>query len=98
MPGAAARASVGLTAPQQVAGFGMLSGRILPEVLPLVQPGPALQKVKAFVSHGVLDDKLGIHFGRNASQVLESYREYQAGHALTMAMVTDFQQWLAAQI
>jgi len=97
-------ASVGLTAPQQVAGFGILSGRILPEVLPLVQPGPALQKVKAFVSHGVLDDKLGIHFGRNASQVLESYqvpldyREYQAGHALTMAMVTDFQQWLAAQI
>jgi len=77
---------------------------ILPEVLPLVQPGPALQKVKAFVSHGVLDDKLGIHFGRNASQVLESYqvpldyREYQAGHALTMAMATDFQQWLAAQI
>lgn len=104
MPGAAAHASVGLTAPRQVAGFGILSGRILPEVLPLVQPGPALQKVKAFVSHGVLDDKLGIHFGRNASQVLESYqvrldyREYQAGHALTMAMVTDFQQWLAAQI
>lgn len=97
-------ASVGLTAPQQVAGFGILSGRILPEVLPLVQRGPALQKVRAFVSHGVQDDKLGIHFGRNTSQVLESYqvpldyREYQAGHALTTAMATDFQQWLAAQI
>ena len=97
-------ASVGLTAPQQVAGFGILSGRILPEVLPLGQPGPALQKVKAFVSHGVQDDKLGIHFGRNASQVLESYqvpleyREYPAGHALTVAMVSDFQQWLVPQI
>jgi phospholipase/carboxylesterase len=97
-------ASVGLTAPAQVAGFGIFSGRILPEVLPLVQPGPALQKVRAFVSHGVQDEKLGIHFGRNASQVLASfqvpldYREYQAGHTLNAAMVADFQQWLAPQI
>jgi phospholipase/carboxylesterase len=97
-------ASVGLTAPEQVTGFGILSGRILPEVLPLVQPGPALQKVRAFVSHGVQDDKLGIHFGRNASQVLEgfqvplTYHEYQAGHTLNLAMVDDFKQWLAPQI
>ena len=97
-------ASVGLTAPEQVTGFGILSGRILPEVLPLVQPGPALQQVRAFVSHGVQDDKLGIHFGRNASQVLESfqvpltYHEYQAGHTLNMAMMNDFKQWLAPQI
>ncbi|HEU4371854.1 MAG TPA: PHB depolymerase family esterase, partial [Telluria sp.] len=39
-------ASVGLTAPEQVAGFGILSGRILPEVLPAVRPGAALAKVR----------------------------------------------------
>lgn len=60
--------------------------------------------MKVLVSHGVLDDKLGIHVGRHASQVLGScqvpldYRGYQAGHALTMAMATDFRQWLAAPI
>jgi phospholipase/carboxylesterase len=97
-------ASVGLTAPQSVTGFGILSGRILPEVLPQVQPGEALSKVRAFVSHGVHDDKLGIHFARHARQVLSGYNlplhyhEYQATHTLNHAMVEDFKQWLAPQI
>ena len=97
-------ASVGLTAPEKVAGFGILSGRILPEVLPAVQPGPALRKVRAFVSHGVQDQKLGIHLARNAQEVLNGfgvplqYREYQAGHGLDTAMVGDFKQWLDARL
>jgi phospholipase/carboxylesterase len=97
-------ASVGLTAPDKVAGFGILSGRILPEVLPLVQPSPALKQLRAFVSHGVQDDKLGIHFARNAKQVLDglnvplAYHEYQASHSLTAPMIHDFKLWLAAQI
>jgi phospholipase/carboxylesterase len=96
-------ASVGLTAPQKLTGFGILSGRILPEVLPSVRPSPALSKVRAFVSHGVQDEKLGIHFARNAKQVLTGYdmpleyHEYQANHTLNMAMVEDLQQWLATQ-
>jgi phospholipase/carboxylesterase len=97
-------ASVGLTAPEKVAGFGILSGRILPEVLPSVQPGPALGKVRAFVSHGVQDQKLGIHFARNAKEVLDGfgvplqYREYEAGHELNMAMLGDFRHWLDGQL
>jgi phospholipase/carboxylesterase len=96
-------ASVGLTAPEKLTGFGILSGRILPEVLPSVKPGAAHSKVRAFVSHGVQDDKLGIHFARNAKQVLTGYdvpleyHEYAANHTLSMAMVEDFKQWLAAQ-
>jgi phospholipase/carboxylesterase len=97
-------ASVGLTAPDKLTGFGILSGRILPEVLPLVKLGGALSKLRAFVSHGVQDDKLGIHFARHAKQVLNgyevplSYHEYTAGHTLNLAMVEDFKQWLAPQI
>jgi phospholipase/carboxylesterase len=97
-------ASVGLTAPDEVAGFGILSGRILPEVLPAVQPGPSPAKVRAFVSHGVQDQKLGIHFARNAKEVLDDldvplqYHEYEAGHELNMAMVRDFKQWLDGQL
>jgi phospholipase/carboxylesterase len=97
-------ASVGLTAPADVAGFGVLSGRILPEVLPSVQAGPALGKVRAFVSHGVQDQKLGIHFARHAKEVLQrfgvplQYHEYEAGHSLDMAMTGDFKQWLGGQL
>jgi phospholipase/carboxylesterase len=97
-------ASVGLTAPGSVAGFGVLSGRILPEVLPLVQDGPLLGKLRAFVSHGVDDQTLGIHFAHRARAVLEGlgvpvdYREYPAGHALDQNMIADFEQWLASRI
>jgi phospholipase/carboxylesterase len=97
-------ASVGLSAPDKVAGFGILSGRVLPEVLPAVQPGPVLAKVRAFVSHGVQDQKLGIHFARNAKEVLDGfgvplqYHEYEAGHELNMAMAGDFKHWLGGQL
>ena len=97
-------ASVALTTPAKVAGFGILSGRILREVLPLVQRGAALAEVQAFVSHGVQDQTLGIHFAHHAKQVLTefgvplAYHEYQAGHALDGAMVTDFQHWLGRQL
>jgi phospholipase/carboxylesterase len=97
-------ASVGLTAPGSVAGFAVLSGRILPEILPLVTPGAALASQQAFVSHGVQDETLGIHFAHHAREVLTklgvplAYHEYNAGHALDGSMVADFQRWLGAQL
>jgi phospholipase/carboxylesterase len=97
-------ASVALTAPARVAGFGVLSGRILPEVLPQVQHGPALGQVQAFVSHGVHDQTLGIHLAHQTRQVLTglgvplTYSEYAAGHALDGAMIVDFQRWLGARL
>lgn len=97
-------ASVGLTAPGRVAGFGVLSGRILPEVLPQVERTPALASVQAFVSHGVHDEKLGIHFAHHARDVLSTlgvptaYHEYRAGHGLDRDMVADFQGWLGSQL
>lgn len=97
-------ASVALTAPANVAGFGILSGRILPEVLPLVQAGPLLAALPAFVSHGVQDAVLGIHFARHAKTVLDgfgvplAYHEYQGGHAFDGAMIDAFTLWLATQL
>ena len=97
-------ASVSLTEPGKVAGFGILSGRILPEVLPLVKANPALASLPAFVSHGVHDATLGIHFARHARHVLDglgvplSYHEYEGGHSLNRAMLTDFNAWLDGQL
>lgn len=97
-------ASVALTAPTRVAGFGVLSGRILPEVLPRVELGAALAKVQAFVSHGIQDQTLGIHFAHHARQVLTAlgvpldYQEYAAGHTLNAAMIADFRRWLGSRL
>jgi phospholipase/carboxylesterase len=97
-------ASVAMTEPAKVAGFGILSGRILPEVLPLVQAGAALASLPAFVSHGVQDAVLGIHFAHHAKRVLDglglplSYHEYEGGHTLGQAMVRDFSAWLGTQL
>lgn len=97
-------ASVGLSAPAAVAGFGILSGRILPEVLPRVERVPALREVRAFVSHGTDDQVLGIHFAHNAKNVLSDlgvpleYHEYEAGHRLVRAMIADFTRWLDSQL
>lgn len=97
-------ASVALTAPSKVTGFGILSGRILPEVLPLVKQDPLLQTLAVFVSHGVQDAVLGIHFAHHAKTVLDglglplSYHEYEGGHRLSNTMAGDFLEWLGAQL
>ena len=97
-------ASVGLTSPDSVAGFGVLSGRILPEVLPQVERSPALAAVRAYVSHGIHDQTLPIHFAHQSREVLSTldvplhYREYVAGHALEHKMIVDFQRWLVMQL
>jgi phospholipase/carboxylesterase len=97
-------ASAALTAPEKFAGFGILSGRILSEIRPWVVSGDALSRMHAFVSHGVKDQKLGIHFARDARSYLESlrvfplYREYEAAHELNRPMRDDFKQWLQHQL
>ena len=97
-------ASVGLTRPDKVAGFAILSGRILPEIAPLMANSEALRKLHAFVSHGVLDGKLSIDFARNAQRLLAektvklTYREYDAGHELNEPMQRDFGQWITQQL
>jgi phospholipase/carboxylesterase len=97
-------ASVGLTVPTSVAGIGVLSGRILPEILPQVEQSSALAGLQAFVSHGVHDQTLGIHFAHHAREVLSGlgvpleYHEYAADHGLDRDMVADFQRWLHIQL
>lgn len=97
-------ASVGLTRPDLVRGFGILSGRILPEIGPQIAVPQQLAGVHAFVSHGVDDNKLTIAFARNARDLLGekgvglTYREYVAGHEITSEMLNDFEHWLAQEL
>lgn len=93
-------ASVGLSRPDLMRGFGLLSGRILPEVLPQVAPPEALAGLSAFVSHGALDTKLPVSWAERSDRILAELgvptvsRRYAAGHLLNADMAEDFLAWL----
>ena len=97
-------ASVGLTRPDVVAGFGLMSGRILPEIGPLIAPPDQLASLDTFVSHGTMDDKLPVALAHRSRDLLTDkgvrfdYREYPAGHELNQAMAQDFVTWLTSRI
>lgn len=97
-------AGVGLTAPQLVKGFGLLSGRILPEIAEHVAGPGALSNLKAFVAHGIHDNKLPVSWAEKADQwlnelgVRHELKLYPIGHELSGAVVADFVEWLDALI
>ena len=97
-------ASVALTRPDRVRGFAVLSGRILPEIAPLLGASDELKSLNAFVSHGTEDGTLPVSFGRQTRQLLQDlnvplvYQEYAAGHELSEATQHDFGEWMSRQI
>jgi phospholipase/carboxylesterase len=93
-------ASVGLTAPGLVRGFAVLSGRILPELEPLLAPREDLARVHALIAHGRDDDKLPVAWAERAEAWLQrlgvphALRLYPGGHGIGEAMARDFIHWI----
>lgn len=63
-------ASVALSAPEQVRGFGLLSGRILPELKPHMADPMQLAYLNAFIEHGQSDTTLPVSWARRCDQWL----------------------------
>ena len=97
-------ASLGLTRPDLVVGFGLMSGRILPEIAPELAPPGDLRRLSGFISHGLQDNKLPVLWADRADAWLRDLgvsfesRRYPAGHELTSAMAGDFRAWLAKRL
>lgn len=95
-------ASVGLTAPASVAGFAVLSGRILPELEPQLAPREQLAHMHALIAHGRDDMKLPITWAERADALLQrlgvahTLRLYPGGHGIDDAMARDFADWAHA--
>lgn len=95
-------ASVGLTQPDRVAGFGVLAGRILPEIEPILADRNALARVHAFIGHGRDDAKLPVAWATRADAWLTALgvphqtRLYPGGHAIATAMQRDLLAWFGA--
>lgn len=92
-------ASVALTRPDRVAGFGVLAGRILPELEPRLAPRDVLADMHAFIGHGRDDAKLPVEWAQRSQAWLErlgvehELRLYPGGHALGLAMQADLLTW-----
>ena len=93
-------AGLALTRPDLVAGFGLLSGRILPEIAPHIAGQDALAGLSGFVSHGLRDNVLPVAWAERSDAWLKELgvafrsRRYPAGHEITVDMEQDFQAWL----
>lgn len=93
-------ASVGLTRPDLVAGFGILAGRILPELEPLLADRLALSPLQAFIGHGRDDTKLSVDWAHRADAWLtrlgirHETHLYPGDHGIPSAMQADFFAWL----
>ena len=95
-------ASVALTAPESVAGFAVLSGRILPELAPRLASKERLAKLKGFIGHGERDSKLPVQWAHKSDQLLSllgvahQLRLYPVDHEISADMHADFLKWTAA--
>ena len=102
--GAIMSASVALTQPQLVAGVVLMSGRILPEIQPLIASNEELSGLPFLVVHGTADMVLPISYGRASRQLLSSlpveltYHEYRIGHEVSQESLADVTAWLSARL
>lgn len=93
-------ASVALSTPALVKGFGLLSGRILPEIKPHLADPVQLAHLNAFIGHGELDTTLPVSWAQRSDQwlselgVAHQTRLYPVGHTISPAMQADFISWL----
>ena len=94
-------ASVGLSAPETLRGFGLLSGRILPELEPHIASRERLKHLRAFIGHGTLDSRLPVFWAERSDALLAGLgitpvsRRYPTDHFVSEPMHADFVQWLA---
>ena len=95
-------ASVALSAPDLVAGFGVLSGRILPELEPYIADRAQLKDLRAFIGHGEYDSKLPVMWAQRSDQLLNDLgvdhltRLYPIDHGISANMQADFLSWLSS--
>jgi phospholipase/carboxylesterase len=102
--GAIMSASVALTQPELVAGVVMMSGRILPEIRPLIASKEELAGLPFIVVHGTADTVLPITYGRASRELLSSlpveltYHEYPMGHEVSQESLNAVTTWLSEQL
>lgn len=92
--------SVGVTQPELVAGFALLSGRMLREIEPLIATQDRLKTVSAFIAHGQQDNVLPVDWAHEADAWLSRIgvehqsHFYDMAHEIVAQELADFSRWL----
>lgn len=92
--------SLALTAPEKVKGIAIMSGRLLPEIKPLVVSEDRLKKLRIFVSHGKQDPVLRYGYAEDAVAYLKNkglqpdFHTYDEVHTINKQMLDDVNLWL----
>lgn len=93
-----------LTAPERVAGAAVMSGRLLPEVLPHMVAPDRLRAKPLLIVHGTEDRTLPLAHALHAATSLAdvplalTYREFAMGHSVTPESLPVVASWIADQL
>lgn len=93
-------ASLGVTEPELVEGFAILSGRILREIAPQIASADRLESVSAFIAHGLHDGVLPVEWAKEADAwldrigVVHETHFYNMTHEIVIEELIDFSKWL----
>lgn len=93
-----------LTEPELFAGAICMSGRLIPEILPLIADPQRLAGKPVLLTHGTADSVLGIQYARWARDQLQNfpldltYREFPMGHTVSQDSLTFAAKWLAERL
>ncbi|WP_053160533.1 alpha/beta hydrolase [Pseudomonas sp. P1.8] len=92
--------SVGVTEPELVYGFALLSGRMLREIDSRIAAPERLKSVSAFIAHGQKDNVLPIDWAHEADAwlkrigVAHETHFYNMAHEIIAEELADFSRWL----
>jgi len=93
-----------LTEPEHFAGVVGMSGRLLPEAIPMLAAPERLKGFPLLVVHGTEDTTIPISYGRDIRDHLAKlpvdldYREYPIGHWVSNETIADVRAWLTARL
>ncbi|MCP2025430.1 phospholipase/carboxylesterase [Flavobacterium sp. HSC-32F16] len=96
--------STALTAPEKVKGIAVMSGRLLPEIKPLLADEKRLEKLKILITHGKQDAVLNYQYALDASEFLKTknlnpeFHSYEEGHTVNKQMFDDVNLWLKTNL
>jgi phospholipase/carboxylesterase len=92
--------SIGVTQPERVKGFALLSGRMLREIDAQIASAERLQSTSAFIAHGQRDGVLPIDWAKEADAWLDRIgvthetHYYDMAHEIVAEELADFSRWL----
>lgn len=101
--GAMMSLGVALRDPQRLSAVVLMSGRVLPVLVPTHAP-EGIESLPFLVQHGLQDPLLPVTDGRGVERLLNDYKvpltylEYPMAHEVSNASLSDAQRWVEHQL